>query len=134
MALSASRDLSHYVDQELRTYKVKGSTTIYKGALVGLSSGYARGLVAADKFVGIAYEEVVNAGADGAKEIRVYTLGDFEHALSGVAQSNVSSAVYSSDDGTLTLTASGNSFVGILIGVPASGVALVRIDPAHSAL
>ena len=95
---------------------------------------HARGLFAADKFVGIAYEEVVNAGTDGAKAVRLRTIGDFEHALASVAQTNVGAAVYASDDGTLTLTASGNSFVGIIIDVPAANTVIVRIDPAHSAL
>ena len=39
MALTANREVDRYVDQELRTLPVKGSTKIYKGGLVGLSGG-----------------------------------------------------------------------------------------------
>src|SRR5918992_991677 len=103
MALTANRDVDRYVDQELRTLPVKGSTHIYKGAFVGLSSGYARGLVAGDGFMGIAYEDVDNtAGADGALSVRVFTLGDFEHALTSASRANNRAAVYASDDATLT--------------------------------
>ncbi len=35
MALTASRELDHFVDQELRTFKVAASKTVYKRALVG---------------------------------------------------------------------------------------------------
>src|SRR5438132_4379154 len=102
MALSANREVDRYVDQELRTVPVKGSAHIYKGALVGLASGYARGLVAGDAFAGIAYEEADNTGAaDGAISVRVYTLGDFEHTLSSAGRANNGAAVYASDDATI---------------------------------
>ena|GEM_PF-5219546 len=78
MALTANREVDHYVDQELRTVKVAAAAHIYKGALVGLTGGYARGLVAGDTFVGLAYEECDNSGgSDGDKSVRVYTVGDF---------------------------------------------------------
>ena len=135
MALTASREVDHYVDQQLRTVKVKGSTTVYKGAFVGLDSGgFARGLNAADPFVGIAFEEADNsAGADGAKTLRVYTLGDFDHALSGAAQANVGDAVYASDDETLTFTATSNSYVGVCVDVPSSGNIILRLRPFAAA-
>ena len=76
--LTASRELSRYIDQQLRSFKVAGSTTIYKGALVSIQTdGYVAPLTAAELFAGIAYEEIVNAGADGAKSVRIYTQGDF---------------------------------------------------------
>ena len=82
MALTANRELDRYVDQELRALPVKGGTTIYRGALIGLSGGHARELNAADPFAGVALEECDNAsGSDGDRVVRVYTRGDFEHAL-----------------------------------------------------
>jgi len=45
MALSANREVDRYVDQDLRTLPVKGSTHIYKGALAGLAAGFALGSV-----------------------------------------------------------------------------------------
>ncbi len=103
MALSANRNLDHYVDLEMRTARVKGSTHVWRNAIVGLTSaGYARGLVAGDVFAGIAYEEMDNsAGADGAKAVRVYTVGDFEHAVSGAAQTDVGRPVFASADDTI---------------------------------
>lgn len=133
MALSANRDVDRYVDQELRTLPVKASTHIYKGALVGLDGGYARGLVAADGFVGVAYEEADNSsGSDGDKVVRVFTMGDFEHALSSASRANNGSSVYASDDETLTLTASGNSLVGHQIDSPSANKIVLRINTTPS--
>ena len=131
MALTANRDLDHYIDQELRTFAVAGGVHVYKGALLGLTTtGYVRPLAAGDPFVGIAYEEIDNSGgADGDERVRAYTLGDFGHALAGAAQANVGAAVYASADDTLTLTATGNSYVGFIVDVPAAGQIILRIDP-----
>ncbi len=130
MALTANRELDRYVDQELRSLPVKGGARIYKGAIVGLTGGYARGLVAGDAFAGIAYEEMDNtSGADGAVSVRVFTLGDFDHALAAASRANNGAAVYASDDATLTLTASGNSLVGRQVDVPSSGRIVLRLRP-----
>ena len=129
MSLSANRDVHHYVDQELRTFKVAASKHIYKGALVGLDSGYARPLEAGDLFAGISYEEKDNSDGDaGDLSVRVYTLGDFDHALSGAAITNIGDAVYASADDTLTFTAEANSYVGICQDVPSSGNIILRLD------
>jgi len=129
MALTANRELDRYVDQELRRYPVAGGVHVYKGALVGLSGGYARPLVAGDRFLGIAYEESDNsAGAGGASWVRVFTQGDFEHALVGAAPADVGRPVYASADDTLTLSAAGNSYVGWLVDRPAAGVVIVRLN------
>jgi len=130
MALTANRDVDRYVDQELRALPVKAGAHIYKGAFVGLTGGYARGLVAADAFAGVAYEEADNAGgADGGLSVRVYTGGDFEHALASAGRVNNGAAVYASDDATLTLTASGNSAVGNQVDVPAANRIILRLRP-----
>jgi hypothetical protein len=130
MALTANRDLDRYVDQELRALPVKANTHIYKGALVGLSWGLALGLVAGDAFAGVAFEEADNVGgADGAILVRVYTGGDFEHALTSASRVNNGAAVYASDDATLTLTATGNSAVGNQVDVPAPNKIILRLRP-----
>jgi len=135
MALTANRDVDHYIDQELRTFRLAASAHVYKGGFVGLTSGgYARPLVDGDPFVGIAYEEADNtAGDDGDVAVRVYTLGDFGHALAGAAIENLGDAVYASADDTLTFTATGHSYVGVVLDVPASGQILLRIDPFRPA-
>jgi hypothetical protein len=130
MALTANREVDHYIDQELRSLRVAAGAHVYKGAIVGVSpAGWARPLTAGDLFAGIAYEEADNAGGlDGDVSVRVYTLGDFGHALSGATIVNTGDAVYASDDETLTFTAAGNSFVGRAVDVPASGTVIVRLD------
>ena len=135
MALTANRDLDHYVDQELRTFEVVASAHVFKGALVGLTSGgYARPLVAGDPFVGIAYEQIDNSsGANGAASVRVYTVGDFGHVLSGATQAQVGDAVYASADDTLTFTSTSNSYVGIAIDAPSSGNIILRLDVLRTA-
>ncbi len=119
------------MDQSLRTFRVKGSTTIFRGGLIGLSAGYARELVAGDAFPGVADEEIVNAGSDGAVAVRVRTVADIEHALSGAAQTDVGRPVFASADDTLTFVAAGNSYVGIVQDFVSSGVVIVRIDPTR---
>jgi hypothetical protein len=135
MALTANREVAHYVDQELRSLQVEASKHIYKGALVGLSAGgYAQPLVAGDFMVGIAYEEMDNSsGVAGDKSIRLYTLGDFGHALSGASVADIGAAVYASADDTLTLTATANSYVGTVIDVPTSGEVILRLDTFRTA-
>jgi len=133
MALTSNRDVDHYVDQELRTLAVAAGARVFKGAFLGLSSGgFARPLQAGDPFAGLAYEEMDNsAGADGDRTVRVYTVGDFAHALSGAAATDVGRPVFASADDTLTFTAAGNSFVGIVQDVIAAGAIILRLDPAH---
>ena len=130
MALSANREVDHYVDQELRTFQA-ANEHIYKGALVSFESGgYAAPLTAGEVFAGIAYAECDNsAGSDGDLSVKVYTVGDFSHALSGATIANIGEACYASDDGTLTLTSTDNTFVGYVVDVPASGTVIVRIQP-----
>ena len=137
MALTANLEVDHYLDQELRTYKVAATTTIYKGALVGLKSdGYARGLVAGDKLVGLAYEKIDNsAGSDGDKSVRVFTIGDFQLTLTGATIAHLGAPVFATADGTLALTTSaGASYVGTVIDVPATNTIILRLDTQHRAV
>ncbi len=135
MALTANREVDHYIDQELRSFQVVASAHVYKGSIVGITAGgYARPLTAGDAFVGLAYEESDNSsGANGDVSVRVYTLGDFAHALAGAAIANLGDAVYASADDTLTLTATANSYVGVIVDVPSSGNIVLRIDPFRPA-
>ncbi|MFO0971831.1 MAG: hypothetical protein U1A27_00115 [Phycisphaerae bacterium] len=130
-ALTASRDVDHYVDQELRTYKM-GAVKIYKGSLVGVvpSTGYARALAAGDIFVGLAYHEVDNsAGSAGDKSIKVYTAGDFAMTLTGAAITNIGQWVYATTDNDLTFSAAANAVrVGHMIDLPAANTIILRLD------
>jgi len=132
MALTANREVDHFVDQELRQFAVGASKHIYKGGFVGLATtGYAQPLVAGDKFAGLAYEESDNSsGAAAATNVRVYTQGDFQHALSGAAVTDVGRAVYASADDTLTFDPEDNSFVGFVQGFVSSDVIVLRLASA----
>jgi len=132
MALSANTNIDRYIDQQLRSLKVKQSAHVYRGAMVGLdrSGGYVRPLTAGDLFVGIAYGESDNSsGADGDREATVFTQGDFEMALAGAAKTHIGRPVFASDDATLSLVGDGNSYVGTIVDVPAGGRIILRIDP-----
>jgi hypothetical protein len=134
MALTKNRDVDHYVDQELRTFQVAATKRVFKGGFVGLNSaGYAQPLVAGDAFVGVAYEEADNTtGANGAQSVRVYTLGDFGHTLTGATVAHIGRPVFSSADDTLTFTSFGNSYVGLVQDVVTSNEIILRIDPQRA--
>jgi len=134
MALSANREVKFYAGQELIDLLVADNVHIYKGAMVGLdaTSGYARPLVAGDTFAGVAYHEADNTIAGhsaGGIRVRLHQYVDVVHALAGVTESDIGASVYASDDGTLTLTASGNSLVGKVIAVETTNTARVRLQP-----
>ncbi|MCO6437849.1 MAG: hypothetical protein J5J06_12225 [Phycisphaerae bacterium] len=130
MALTANRNVDHYVDQELRTLALADNVYVFRGALLGLSpTGYARPLVAGDRFVGLAYEETDNiGGAAGDLSVRVYTRGDFELPLPGATFPDIGRPVFASADDTLTFAAAGNSCVGIVQDVLDAGEIILRLD------
>ncbi|MCP4590798.1 MAG: hypothetical protein GY842_08635 [bacterium] len=130
MALTANRDVDRYVDQELRSYPVAAGAHVYKGAFVTLdSSGYAQPLASGGRFVGTTYEEIDNsAGSSGDLRVRVFTLGDFGHDLSGAVPADVGRPVYASADDTLSFTPGGNVFVGYVMDVVATGEIVLRLD------
>ena len=108
-ALSADRN-TLYADPRIEAYPVATATTIYKGALVMLSAtGYA--IPGADTtgctFVGVAQEQVVNAGADGAKYVKVARLGCYRFGYGGTAAiTDVGTMVYLVDDQTVNVAGS----------------------------
>ncbi len=126
MTLSANRNVDRFIDNELRSLKVLATTHIYKGALLGFSSGYVRPLVAGDEFAGVAYEEVNNTGSSGDKSVRVFPDAYFSHALVGADEAHNKSAVYASADDTLTYTPTANSFVGWQVCLLAANTILVH--------
>lgn len=117
---------------------VATGTTIYKGGLVAMNaSGYAvpaastAGLVV----LGVAIENVVNAGADGALRVRVDCAREFLFPASSITQAMVGRAMYVVDDATIDETDSDNIFAGILtefvsttsgwVYVPAPSIAML---------
>ena len=137
MALSADREVKFYASQELVDLPVDDNVTIYKGAFVGInaSTGYARPLTAGDDFTGVAYaqaDNTISGHAAAGINARLHQNVDIVHTLAGVAATDIGSVVYASDDGTLTLTASGNSRVGRIVAIEGTNLVRVRCQPIAS--
>lgn len=109
-----------------RTHSIDGfhdaamiaADTIYEGAAVGDNgSGYARPLVAADPFLGFAFETADNeSGAAGDKRCKVRSEGYIEIPVVGATGvDDIGESVYASDDDTFTLTSTSNSLIGTVI-------------------
>ena len=134
--ITQNRELSRYIDQELRTLPVAAAMRIYKGALIGIQpgTGFARNLVAGDRFAGIAYEEIDNrdGSAGGEQFIRAYTQGDFVLPVIDALQECCGDPVYATDNESLCLYREGapiNSYAGILIARTGANQGIVRILP-----
>ena len=130
-ALTAARDTSENSNRARHLIlPVKGSTTIYQGALVALdASGYAvPGSKAATlTAAGRAEETVANTGADGEVSIRVARgVFVFDNATDAgkLTAAHVLKPCYIADDQTVTATADGASVAGLVIRVDDSGVAV----------
>lgn len=93
-----------------RVGPVATATTIYNGALIAVNAGgfiVPASDAAAIKVIGIALEQVVNAGANGAKTIEYFTGLDVELNNAGgaiVAAGNMN-ICYVADDNSVTTAA-----------------------------
>lgn len=106
-AATANREAKR-TEGRLKAYPVKGSTTIYKGTLVGVDAdGYLVSLAhgtSGSIFVGVAYEKVDNsAGSSGDLSCRVHRDGEYEFVYNGgdATQANVGDQVYALDNQTV---------------------------------
>lgn len=115
---------------EINQLPVAASTKVYEGSALGDNgSGYVRPLTAGDPFRGFSLQNVDNsAGAAGDKSVQFRDEGKVKLAVSGAAITDVGKAVYASDDGTFTLTATSNSFVGRIYRWVSTGVVIVKYD------
>ena len=131
-ALTSARDTIEIANGgKTLALPVKGSTTIYQGAIVALdANGYAipgkkaAGLTAA----GRAEETVETTGADVAVVIRV-PRGVFVFANTATTSNKITAAhvlkpCYMEDDQTVTALATGASVAGLVTRVDDSGVAV----------
>lgn len=115
MALTAGtrRTFEHPISLEGDSLPLKASAAVYEGAALGNSSGYARPLVAGDNFLGFAVEDDTGGSSDGDVVTPVIRKGVIcDVPVVGASAASLGAAVYMSDDGTFTLTASGNSQIG----------------------
>lgn len=94
---------------------IAANTTVWRGAAVGdNASGLARGLVAADVFMGFAPSRGENnPGAASAAEARVIEEGVAILAVTGVTSAaDRGEAVYATADDGFTLTSTNNTLIG----------------------
>lgn len=116
---------------DINEFPVLTNVKCYEGAFVTIqaSSGYARPCTAGDAGAGFALEPADNTGgASGAINVRVREWGKVQVAIAGLAITDIDKPVFASDDGTFTLTATGNSFVGIVSRFVSTGVGVVEFD------
>jgi hypothetical protein len=106
---------------------IKASTEIFLGSAVGLTSGYARQLVAGDLFGGFAEQHVNNnIATDGAAVIPVRQSGRIQVAIASAAVTDINKAVYMSDGATFTYTSTSNTLVGRVIRWVSTGIVVVE--------
>ena len=100
----------------INNFPILAGEKIYEGAAVGLNSnGYARSLVAGDKFVGFADRFADNTnGSDGELFVIVKEVGKIVLDLEGFSLADVGKKLYATDDNTFTTEEEGNSFVGVI--------------------
>ncbi len=114
------------------SYPVKAATTIFKGSLVSLIAGFAKPSAdaASEKVMGVALEQVVNTGADGAKRILVACGAAFKLNVNTVTAAAVGTTATVSDDNTVTLAATSvnDQNVGMIEELESDG-AWVYIGP-----
>ncbi len=132
----AANQLRAYEVGDRNDVDVIAADIIYQGAAVGDNgAGFARPLVAGDAFLGFAEEKVDNsAGAAGAKKVHLRTRGRIQLPIAGLAQTDLSSTVYASDDNTFTLTSTSNSPIGKVIRFVSAGVAIVAFNAERTSV
>lgn|SRR5574343_37775 len=127
LAANSARD---YELGNINELPVIASDIIYEGAAVGDNgSGYARPLVAGDKFKGFSESKADNsAGAAGAINVRVRAVGRVKLPIGSLVIGDLGKRVYASDDDTFTLTAGSNSEIGFVYRFVSAGVGIVEYD------
>lgn len=130
MALSADVKRTYGVPG-INSVPVKATSQIYEGSAVGMTSGYARALVAGDIFVGFSLENVLGGATDGAKYVAVQGSGLVQLAISALAVTDIGLDVYASADGTFTLTQSTNSPIGRVHRWVSTGVGIIAFNADH---
>jgi hypothetical protein len=130
-AMTQNTPRAYNVDITIDEYPLAAGAVVLEGQTIGDNgSGYARALVAGDKFLGFALEPQDNTnGAAGALTVQVRKEGAVQLSIGSLAITDKGKAVYASDDNTFTLTATSNSFVGRVSRFVSSGVGIVRFEP-----
>lgn len=101
---------------------------VYEGSAAGLTSGYARQLVAGDPFVGFVKRGCAASGANGTNKVLVRRRDRVVLTITSVAITDVGKPVYASDGNAFTLTASTNTMIGHVVAVAGANLAEVAFD------
>ncbi|MHB8071552.1 MAG: hypothetical protein ACYDHF_06335 [Candidatus Cryosericum sp.] len=131
MALSANTP-PVFLEGKIQSRPLYQAIHAYEGSLLfKRADGYATTAAGGLPFLGHAYAEADNtSGSSGDLDAYVRS-GKYTArvTLSGVAITDVGKEVYASDDGTLTLTATGNSRVGVVDTYVSTNTCLVEFQP-----
>jgi hypothetical protein len=132
MALTANTPL-HHVRGEQSEISLLDNAIVFEGAMLGLSSGYGRPLVAGDPFLGHAAEYIDNTGGGNGGQTVTRYRGRYrlQVTLTGVAVTDVGKAVYATADDTLALAQAG-SRVGVVDRFVATNTAIVEFQTADA--
>lgn len=105
-------------------YFVAAGVKVYRGALIAINAAGNIVLVGAGTavaFVGIADRFLDNSAGSGVSAEKVVGLrGTWDITVPSATPTNTNAAVYATDDGTATLTASTNLQIGTLAGIESS--------------
>lgn len=134
-----SKGVVHWSDEFITrsTETLAAETTFYAGAMVGIDeTGYyckfddSQAAIFAGVVRGREGNTVLAAGTagDAALNLEIHQPKRLEIAISGVAVTDIGKKVYASDDKTGILTNGGtySNFIGHVVDVVASGIALVE--------
>ena len=137
MATLATDKQRPYELGDLNSLPMVATDIIYEGAAVGIeaASGNARPLNAGDAFAGFCIQNADNAtGSAGDVRVQVKTHGEVQLPVANVAATDIGKPVYASDDDTFVLTATGNSYIGMVKRFVSTGVAVVAFDVRRGGL
>ena len=128
MALSANAQRAYEIEDE-NEFQIAAATTIWEGAAVGDNgSGYARGLVSGDPFLGFAKEKRNNsAGSAGDLRARLREKGKIQLAITSLAITDRGKYGYASDDGTVNILGQGTK-IGSVNRFVSTGIGIVDFD------
>lgn len=102
----------------------------YRGALISINAaGNAEpaNVTATVACIGVCLENKDNSGGSiGDKTVKVLTGARIKHDVTNVTKAELGDVAYASDDQTMTLVSTANSEAGWIIGIEASGTAIIQ--------
>lgn len=134
MATLTKDSARNYMLGDIADLPVAATRIIYEGAAVGADgAGYARPLVAGDRFRGFCAQNADNTtGASGDIYAKVKREGMVQLPIAGLVIADFGKDVYASDDDTFTLSAgASNTRIGYVDTIISAGVGVVRFDAVN---